>query len=213
MKRGKLTDLQRQWVKDGRGNDLGLWWMARDVRQKLGPRASEDDVRARTLDLLEPLLEAGEFRAASLLPGGRFAEWKGNVEEQLHRIDSDWRGLGRQPSLGDVVWFIGGARAAGGGSRGTRISGWRMVGWSLLCGVVTSVAIFLAEVYVPSSHLKSSVLGALAVPGAIILRAVLPEGPQPGRGVPYWGYAVLVSNLLVYSGAWLAALLMLRWRR
>lgn len=210
MKREKPADLQRRWVAEGRKNDLGLWWMARDVRQSLGPRASEDDVRARTLDLLRPLLDAGELRAAGLLPGGKFAEWKGSVEEQLHRIDSDWRALERKPSLGDVVWFIAGARPAGSGAR---TSGWRILVLSLLCGVVTSVAIFLAEVYAPNSHLKAAVLDALARPGAIILAAVSARWPHTGPGVPGSAQAVLALNFVVYSIAWLAALLVFRPRR
>ncbi len=202
MKRQKFEDLQRLWAVEARRSDLSLWWMARDVRQKLGPRASEDDVRARTLDLLKPLLDAGELRAAGLLPDGKFAEWKGSIEDQLHRIDADWRGLGRQPALGEIVWFIR-ARGAGGAS------GWRILGYSLLCGAVTSAATGPARMYLPKSRLADSLLDALARPGPVILSAML--GQRGSRW--YWGYAALAVSFMVYSCVWLAFLLLFRPRR
>ncbi len=203
MKKQKSADLQRQWAAEARRADLGLWWMARDVRQKLGPRASEDDVRTRTLDLLRPLLDAGELRTAALLPDGKFAEWKGSVEDQLHRIDTGWRGLGRQPALGEIVWFIGAARWRSPGR-----SGWRLLAYSVLCGAAMSAAIGPARPYLPKSHLVDSVIDALGRPGAIILSAL--PGQSIGGGAWAWGHAVLALNFLVYSGAWLMALLLLR---
>lgn len=208
MKRKSLADLQRQWAVEARSADLSLWWMSRDVRQKLGPRASEEDIRARTLELLRPLLDAGELQAAGLLPGGTFIEWKGAVEDQLRRIDSDWRALGRQPGIGDVVWFIRGPNAVRGGGGAAR----RVLS-SLVLGAVTSVAIRLAEAYGPNTHLARSILDALVKPGAVILGAVLSGSPHAGRVVPYWGYAVGVTNFVVYSSAWLVVLLMFRSRR
>ncbi|PTL82180.1 hypothetical protein [Vitiosangium sp. GDMCC 1.1324] len=101
-----LEDARTSWVKAGADSDIGLWWIADDVRQ-LKPDASEEEIRRETLRALQPLLSQGLLRAVNLLPGGAYHPWEGSVDEQLARIDSEWARLGRAPDLGDIVWFIG----------------------------------------------------------------------------------------------------------
>lgn len=102
----KVEDAQRGWVRDARSSDLGLWWLAADIRE-LWPGIPENEVRLETLRALRPLLASGALRAVQLLPGGAFELWEGSVEEQLARMDAEWATLGRAPDLGDIVWFIG----------------------------------------------------------------------------------------------------------
>jgi hypothetical protein len=102
----KVEDAQRGWIRDASSSDLGLWWLAADIRE-LRPGAPEHEVRLETLRALRPLLARGALRAIHLLPGGAFELWAGSVEEQLARMDAEWAALGRPPDLGDIVWFIG----------------------------------------------------------------------------------------------------------
>lgn len=102
----KVQDAQRGWVRDASSSDLGLWWLAADIRE-LRPGAPENEVRLETLRAVRPLLTSGALRAVHLLPGGSFEPWEGSVEEQLARMDAEWAALGRPPDLGDIVWFIG----------------------------------------------------------------------------------------------------------
>ncbi|HEX8701728.1 MAG TPA: hypothetical protein VF815_23065 [Myxococcaceae bacterium] len=101
-----LEDARKRWVETCASSDVGLWWIADDVRQ-LKPGASENEIRLETLRALRPLLIQGALRAARLLPGGSYQLWAGSVEEQLARIDAEWAALGRSPDIGDIVWFIG----------------------------------------------------------------------------------------------------------
>lgn len=101
-----IEEAQCGWARKCVGNELGLWWAARDVRERL-PGASEEEIRRETLAALRPLLRDGTLRAADAFPNGAFRPWRGSVEEQLARIDSEWRKLGRRPTIGDIVWFIG----------------------------------------------------------------------------------------------------------
>jgi hypothetical protein len=101
-----LEDAQRRWVEACTASDVGLWWIADDVRQ-LRPEAPENEIRLKTLRALRPLLQQGSPRAANLLPGGSYQLWSGSIEEQLARIDEEWAALGRPPDIGDIVWFIG----------------------------------------------------------------------------------------------------------
>lgn len=103
----KIESVQGRWVKEAEDSDLGLWWLADDVREFLGAEASEAVVRERTLEFVKPLLESGQLRAVDLLSGGRFREWGGEVSEQLARISEAWARLERRPRIGDIVTFIG----------------------------------------------------------------------------------------------------------
>lgn len=98
--------IHERWVMEGSKSDLGLWWLADDLREILGDDAAEEEVRAATLEALRPLLESGKLRAVTLAEGGKFEVWAGDVDQQLASIAEGWRTVGR-PDIGDVVWFIG----------------------------------------------------------------------------------------------------------
>ena len=102
-----LSELQERWVQEAAESDLGLWWLADDVRERMGAGAAEGEVREQTLELLKPLLETRQLRAVSLLPGGGFEVWHGTVEETVEQIRKQWCRLTEQPNIGEVVWFIG----------------------------------------------------------------------------------------------------------
>jgi hypothetical protein len=80
------------------------------VKDTLGTQASDEHVRETVLQMLKPLLEQGKLRAVDLVAGGSFAEWPGTPAEQRTRIDSEWRALGRDVDIGDIVWFVGPGR-------------------------------------------------------------------------------------------------------
>lgn len=103
----KTESIQERWCREAKDSDLGLWWLADDVRVLLGPRASEAAVRKWTLNLVKPLLQSGKLRAVDLQPHGQFLEWSGDVTEQLAIISKKWNRLGRSPRIGDIVTFIG----------------------------------------------------------------------------------------------------------
>src|SRR5688572_26947056 len=100
-----IATLQRMWRAEGEGSELGLWWIAEDVRQAF-PGIDDATVRSITTRALRPMLEHGELHAGALGADGSFVPWTGSAEEQLRRIDSAWKDLGRPPSVGDVCWFV-----------------------------------------------------------------------------------------------------------
>lgn len=101
-----FTSIRSRWLKEASTSDLGLWWLADDIREVLGGQATETEVRTATLQAVRPLLESGRIRAVTLLEGGAFKVWEGNVEQQLTAIGEQWRLLGT-PDIGDIVWLIG----------------------------------------------------------------------------------------------------------
>lgn len=106
MNDDKIEAIRERWIEEGLGSDLGLWWLADDVRELLGDKVPEEGVRSVTLEILRPLLQSGKLRAVTLVEGGKFELWVGDVDQQLARIADGWRSVGR-PDIGDVVWLIG----------------------------------------------------------------------------------------------------------
>lgn len=102
-----IKKLHQRWIAASIDDYLGLWRPADNVRDRLGPTATEDEVRRETLAALAPLLRIGKLRAVDLEHGGGYTEWPGSSDSHLERIDAEWRALGRPPNIGDIVWFNG----------------------------------------------------------------------------------------------------------
>lgn len=102
-----LDKLRERWLIEGAESDLGLWWLADDLREAVGYDTDETEIRRLTLETLRPLLESKKLHAVTLLEGGEFEPWIGDVDSHIRRIESEWKKLGGSPRIGDVVWFIG----------------------------------------------------------------------------------------------------------
>ena len=102
-----LDSLRREWVAAAADSDVGLWWVAQDIRECLLGEVADDELRRFVLEVLRPLLESGQLRAVDLGPDGSFTVWPGDADEQLNRIEQAWKDLGKTPVIGDIVWFIG----------------------------------------------------------------------------------------------------------
>ena len=99
--------LQEKWLRIANDTELGLWVIVKDLVEK-SPHASPSEIRSMTVNALRPILESGKLYAADLLPDGKVRLWKGSSDEILNRIDAEWIGLGRDPNIGDIVWFLSG---------------------------------------------------------------------------------------------------------
>jgi hypothetical protein len=96
-------------------DDVGLWSILWDVRYALnggtypGPgedRSDPREVRRLTMSLVRELLESGKVWAGFPTPDGRgFVPWKLTPDEAVARINAAWDALGREPNIGDIVWF------------------------------------------------------------------------------------------------------------
>jgi hypothetical protein len=95
------------WLRECADSDVGLWWLADDIREALPAETPEDAVRHETMRMISRLLETRVVRAVTLETDGGYTAWQGTVDEQLSRIDSEWEALGKPPGIGDIVWFIG----------------------------------------------------------------------------------------------------------
>ena len=106
MKEADFESIREQWALIAAESDMGLWWLANDLRDALGDEPTEAEVRAATLEAVKPLLKSGQLRAVTMFEGGTFKVWPGTVKQQLSRIRAEWELVGT-PTIGDVVWFVG----------------------------------------------------------------------------------------------------------
>jgi hypothetical protein len=91
-------------AKEIRSDCVGLWTILWEVRQRL-PSLSAAEARSTVMIIVRAAIERG-----LVVPGdfveARFVPWEASASEALARIDEAWLALGREPNIGDVVWFV-----------------------------------------------------------------------------------------------------------
>jgi len=99
----ELSEIQQAVLVEGLDDWVGLWTVAREVREG-GGRASEV-VRQQVVDLIRQLNEAGYVRVGHPTSEGTFRAWKLSPAEAAERIGEEWSALGRDPDIGEICWL------------------------------------------------------------------------------------------------------------
>jgi hypothetical protein len=87
-------------------DNVGLWELAAYARGALR-EGTTSDVLAMVLDILGPLLLGGLMEAGGYSgPGSPFERWDFTPQAALGQVEAFWNGLGREPRLGDNVYFV-----------------------------------------------------------------------------------------------------------
>jgi hypothetical protein len=98
----KLSKVQTQIMAACRDDYEGLWAILEYLREE-DPRLVSPPAALR---VLKPLLEEGLIQAGFPTSDSRsFEPWRMPVEMILERILLEWKILGREPTVGEVVWF------------------------------------------------------------------------------------------------------------
>jgi hypothetical protein len=108
-----LTTVAQEFLTECREDYVGLWTLVKRIR---GAGAADDsNILKTTLDLVLPLLSegaiiAGQFARDSEVrptPVGsyKFHQWKMPTREVIAKIGAEWRELGHDPNIGEIVWF------------------------------------------------------------------------------------------------------------
>lgn len=100
----QLDDVQRKVLLEGVEDYVGFWEIIKAIRRR-HPTSPDEEIRTATLHLIGGLLVAGYLRPGTPTRAGGFIQWDLPVEEALSRIDAEWRSLGRDPDIGEIVWF------------------------------------------------------------------------------------------------------------
>lgn len=98
-------DLYRSILLSCADDYTGLWEVIRDVKGSY-EHAALANVRQITLMVVKSLLERGLIRAGfPKRDGSGFEEWDLSLDQTMLRIEQEWNELGREPTIGDIVWF------------------------------------------------------------------------------------------------------------
>jgi hypothetical protein len=101
----KLETLKNDVLQECEDDHVGLWSVVRDVRDHC-PSADDAEVRNTTLTLLGDLLSIGSIVAGLPTPDGRgFVRSNKSRASLLSHIRTEWESLGRDPSIGEIIWF------------------------------------------------------------------------------------------------------------
>lgn len=98
-------DLISTLLSEAQYDYIGLWEVMGKCKLIDQNDQSPEVIRSRTLDIVFEMLANG-FLAVDLLPSGGCRPWDDqNPNAVLQRIDAKWRSQGREPNIGDIVWF------------------------------------------------------------------------------------------------------------
>lgn len=81
---------------------VGLWSIAWRVKRCGG--IHPDRIFQETMGVVKGLLEQEDI-VAGQFQNNLFEVWSFPHDQILARIEAEWRALGREPNLGDIVWF------------------------------------------------------------------------------------------------------------
>jgi hypothetical protein len=104
-----MDEIRRVLVEEAQTDAVGLWAVLWEVSNSM-PSLTPEKARLATIDVIRGALSqetvlAGEFtsRDADTLV---FSPWMLSTDEAVLRIEQEWLALGREPELGEIVWFV-----------------------------------------------------------------------------------------------------------
>lgn len=82
---------------------VGIWelpWVAKSICGAETPA----DVRDGSLEAIRRMVIEGRVQIGDVTEGG-FVPWPLGIDDQLARVEREWRDLPGEPSLGDIGWL------------------------------------------------------------------------------------------------------------
>jgi hypothetical protein len=83
---------------------VGLWAVLWEVKQRL-PSLTPAEARTTVLSIVREAIEQEVIMPADVV-NIRAVPWDASPREALKRIESEWLALGREPTIGEIVWFV-----------------------------------------------------------------------------------------------------------
>jgi hypothetical protein len=97
-----LDLVTKNFLDESKEDYVGLWSIVRRIRDA---NTDNSDVIATTLDLLRTLLDEQKIVAGNFQNGTNFNMWNISTNEIISKIAGEWKSLGRDPNIGEIVWF------------------------------------------------------------------------------------------------------------
>jgi hypothetical protein len=108
-----ITETAADLVRSTRIDYLGFWEVferAKRLADAGGFAFSSDQIRSLTLEIAETMLDDPSIGTGMFRPTGMgrwvFEKWGLPKNVAMARIKDEWVKLGKDPGLGDIVWFV-----------------------------------------------------------------------------------------------------------
>jgi hypothetical protein len=103
----ELSESQlRELISEAKEDEVGLWLIVAKVRDEFGVNDHEL-VKRTTLNFVQQLLDSGEIVAGFYKSDGSgVIPWNLDSFGVIKRIESEWKRLGRDPDIGEIVVLI-----------------------------------------------------------------------------------------------------------
>lgn len=102
--RAYLPKLKRTVVHAAQHDFVGVWFVLWYLRDRF-PGLGDEQLRRTVLRLVEDLLREGTLVAGMPQGNAVFVPWTGTPEMLVRRIERQWRKLGRDPKMHELVLF------------------------------------------------------------------------------------------------------------
>jgi hypothetical protein len=109
IQRAAIDKIKRVIVEEAQTDTVGLWSVLWQVKHDV-PSLAPDEARQAALTVVREALAVESVVAGEFVDQDEdtaaFMSWQVSVDEAMARIEREWTALGREPTLGEVVWFV-----------------------------------------------------------------------------------------------------------
>ncbi len=103
--KAQIAAIADDYAREAISDYVGLWQICIRVRHDFKTE-DKDQIKHITLDIIEEMLNRGLEAVSLASSGSGCLPWSDQDHHSvINRISSEWRALGREPSVGDIVWF------------------------------------------------------------------------------------------------------------
>jgi len=100
-------ELLDELIAEAKADEVGLWLIVSTLSRQFGITDSKA-IKVVTLQCIDQLLRTGHVIAGYYSRSGpKITAWQLDVDDTLTRIAREWDELGREPTIGDIVVFVG----------------------------------------------------------------------------------------------------------
>jgi hypothetical protein len=98
-----MIDLLREFQREA--DLVGLWQIVPRIRQ-LFPEAAQEEIFNRSLSFIREMLLSGFEAGDPPYSAQGYRRWADrDIKSTVKRIEKEWRRLGHDPDIADIVWF------------------------------------------------------------------------------------------------------------
>jgi len=104
-----IEQISKEFLSECHDDYVGLWSLIWSIKNEMG-ETNPQNIRALTISLVTELLQQGLIEAGMPNSKGEFEGWQETPDEIIKRIEREWDQLGREPNIGEIVWFTASER-------------------------------------------------------------------------------------------------------